>query len=267
MEPLQFRGRWILVTGASSGLGREMARLLAREHGANLVLAARRKERLDELATELTEMYQVQTRVVAVDLAKPSAAPELFEKVVAECPLYGAILNAAVTHFGDWDEQSWESFEQMQAVNVTSVVCLSRMLVVYLEKRQEQGGLMLVSSMAGLTPTAYQTAYSATKAFLVHFGCGMHHEMKSRGVSVTTFCPGGIDTEMTQGERFNGLRGWLMPVEKCAAEALRSFRLRQYVGAPGIINRASNLVSRWAPQRLLHGQIASQYRRSLNKNR
>lgn len=267
MPPMQFNRQWILVTGASSGLGLEMARQLAREHKANLVLVARREDRLHALAQELESSFGVQARVIASDLQQAGAARELFERATETGPLYGAILNAGVTHFGDWDEQSWEGFERMQAVNVTSVVELSRLLLPHFEEQRTQGGLMLVSSMAGLTPTAYQTAYSATKAFLVHFGCGLHHEMKSRGVSVTTFCPGGIDTEMTSGARFNELRGWLMPVEKCAAEALKSYRARQYVGAPGFFNKVSNLVSRLAPQRLLHGQIAVQYRRSLQRNR
>jgi short-subunit dehydrogenase len=144
---------------------------------------------------------------------------------------------------------------------------MSTLLLPYLEKRGEKGGLMLVASMAGLMPIPYQTAYSATKAFLVNFGCGLHHEMLPRGVSVTTFVPGGIRTEMTDGHRFNDLRGWLMPVDRCAREAVQAFRDRAYLHSPGMMYRLGSVVTRLLPQRFFIGRVAQQYRKSLEKNR
>ncbi len=267
MKPLELTNRWVLVTGASSGLGREMARVLGRDHGANLIVVARRKERLAELASELESSYGVSVRVVAADLSQPDEAARVFEEATREAPLYGAILNAGITHFGNWDELTWEGYQNMHALNVTSVVRLTTLLLPYLEQRKEQGGLMLIASMAGLMPIPYQTAYSATKAFLVNFGCGLHHEMESRGVSVTTFVPGGIRTEMTEGVRFNELRGWLMPVERCAREAINAFRARAYLHSPGVVNRLGSMVTRLLPQRFFIARVADQYRRSLEKNR
>lgn len=267
MKPLEFTGRWILVTGASSGLGREIARVLAREHRANLVLVARRRERLEELATEIQAAYGVSVRVAPADLGQLDQVERVFEETTAEVPLAGAVLNAGITHFGDWDELSWEGYQQMQALNVTSIVRLTTLLLPYLEKRREAGAVMLVASMAGLVPTPYQTAYSATKAFLVHFGCGLYHEMLPRGVSVTTFVPGGIQTEMTDGVRFNDLRGWLMPVDVCAREAVRAFRERAYVHSPSLLYRWGSVVTRLLPQRFFIGRVADQYRKSLERNR
>jgi uncharacterized protein len=267
MKPLDLRGRSVLVTGASSGLGREMARVLARDYGAHLIVVARRKERLAELATELGAIPGASVRVVAADLCHPEQADLVFQEATRDAPLYGAILNAGTTHFGNWDELSWEDFQRMQALNVTSVVRLTTLILPYLEQRKENGGLMIVASMAGLMPIPYQTAYSATKAFLVNFGCGLHHEMQPRGVSVTTFVPGGIRTEMTDGQRFNDLRSWLMPVDKCAREAVRAFRDRAYVHSPGVVYRLGSVVTRLLPQRLFIARLADQYRRSLERNR
>lgn len=267
MKPLELTGRWILVTGASSGLGREIARVLARDHRANLVLVARRRDRLEELAAEIQAAHGVTVRVAPADLGQIDQVERLFEETTAEVALAGAVLNAGITHFGDWDELSWEDYQQMQAVNVTSIVRLTTLLLPYLEKRREAGALMLVSSMAGLVPTPYQTAYSATKAFLVHFGCGLYHEMLPRGVSVTTFVPGGIQTEMTDGVRFNDLRGWLMPAEACAREAVRAFRERAYVHSPSLLYRWGSVVTRLLPQRFFIGRVADQYRKSLERNR
>jgi short-subunit dehydrogenase len=267
MKPLELKNRWVLITGASSGLGREMARVLTRDHGANLIIVARREERLLELAAELQTQHGASVRVVAADLSQAEQADRVFAEATRDCELYGAILNAGVTHFGNWDELSWEDYQRMQALNVTSVVRLSTLLLPYLEKRGEHGGLMLVASMAGLMPIPYQTAYSATKAFLVNFGCGLHHEMLPRGVSVTTFVPGGIVTEMTDGDRFNDLRGWLMPVDRCAREAVRAFRERAYLHSPGMMMRLGSVVQRLLPQRFFIARLAGQYRRSLERNR
>jgi short-subunit dehydrogenase len=267
MKPLDLEKRWVLVTGASSGLGREMARVLARDYRANLVIVARRQERLVLLASELEKSHGVSVRVIPADLSREGEADRVFVEATRESNLIGAILNAGVTHFGKWDELSWEDFQNMHALNVTSVVRMTTLLLPYLEKRAEGGGLLLVSSMAGLVPTPYQTAYSATKAFLVNFGCGLHHEMEPRGVSVTTFVPGGIQTEMTQGARFNDLRSWLMPVERCASEAVRALRDRAYLHSPGLVYRVGSVVSRLLPQRFFIGRLAEQYRRSLERNR
>lgn len=263
MKPMQLKSRWVLVTGASSGLGQSMSVGLARDFGANLVLAARRADKLEALAATLRKDHGVQVRVVPADLSKEEDASRLFEEATKDTPLYAAILNAGVTHIGHHDELSWTDFKSMLALNVISTTRLASLLVPYLERRRENGGLMLVSSMAGLSAAPYQTAYSATKAFLVNYGAGLHHEMWGRGVSVTVFAPGGIATEMTSGERFNELRAWLMPVDQCAQSALKALVAREYVWVPGFVYRVGSVLQRMVPQRFFTGQVAARMRRSL----
>jgi len=265
MKRMDFRSRWVLVTGASSGLGREMARLLAREHGANLVIAARRRERLEELKVELETAAGVEVLPVAADLANLEDVDRVFQQATGGRELYAAILNAGVTHIGSHEALEWDAFQRMLDVNVRSVVRLSTRLVPYLEKRAQGGGMMLVSSMAGLVPVAYQTAYSGTKAFLVNYGCALHHEMYGRNVSVTTFVPGGIQTEMTDGEDFGELRGWLMPVDKVAREGVGALGARRFLYAPGMSNRLSLAFAPFVPRRFLTGRIAATYRNALAK--
>lgn len=266
MKPMDFTNRWVLITGASSGLGREMARVLAAEHSANLVLVARREDRLQELKSELESAHSISVHTVVADLSNEDEAHRMFDEATVDRPLYGVILNAGVTHFGHWDELDFDAFKQMQAINNTSVVKLIDLALPYLEGRAENGGLMIVASYTGVHPTAYQTYYSATKAFLVCLGGGLHHEMKHRGVSVTTYIPGGIVTEQTAGERFNHLRGWLMPVEKAARSAVKAFRKRHYMHIPGVLYGIGGPLMRVVPQRLFTGILASVYRRSLLRN-
>jgi len=267
MKRMNFEGRWVLVTGASSGLGWEMTKVLAKEYGANVIPVARRLSKLEELKREVESTTRASVHPIAADLSKLEEVDRLFEEATRVGPLYGAILNAGISHFGDYHELSWADFETMLATNVTSVVRLTTKLVPYLEARAEGGGMMLVSSMAGLTPVPYQTAYSATKAFLVNFGCGLYHETRARGVSVTTFVPGGIKTEMTSGERFEALGGWLMPADKCAREAVDCFERRRYLHAPGVFMRAGTALMGVLPRHFLTSRVAATYKKALDSTR
>ncbi len=262
---MDLRSRWVLVTGASSGLGREMARVLAREHKANLVVVARRTERLEELKGELESETGVSVVPVGADLAKLDDVNRVFSEATRGRELQAAVLNAGITHFGPHDELEWDGFERMLSVNVTSVVRLARHLAPYLEQENHGGGMMIVSSMAGFVPVSYQTAYSGTKAFLVNYACALHHELAPKNVSVTTFVPGGVVTEMTAGERFGPLRGWLMPAEQAAREGVDAMRARRYVFAPGVANRMQLTFARFLPQRFLTGRVAATYRNALGK--
>jgi len=266
MQRMNLNARWLVLTGASSGLGREMAIVLARDHKANLVLVARREDRLRELAAALKDRFGTEAHVLPADLSVTTEAERVFRESSEAHPLYGAVLNAGVTHFGRYDELPWEGFMNMLNLNVTSQVRLTTLLLPYLEQRGEYGGLLIVSSMTGLAPFAYQTAYSATKSFLVAFGCGLSLEMEPRGVSVTTYAPGGIDTEMVAGRRFDSLRSWLMPADQCAAQGVDAFVKRRYFHIPGPINRAGSVLMRLLPQKLVATLYASQYRRALDRD-
>ena len=261
---MEFRDRWLLLTGASSGLGREMAKILAIEHGANLIVVARRQERLDSLQAELAAVCPAQVVSVCADLTRLEDTDRVLS-VAAERPLYGAILNAGVTHFGLHSDLAWDAFRQMLDTNVTSVVRMTNALLPLLE--QTSGGLMLVSSMAGIFPVPYQTAYSATKAFLVHFGCGPYHEYRGRSVSITTYTPGGVVSEMTEGESFTPLRRWLMPTDFAAREGIAALRRRKYLYAPGAANRLTSALIAMLPRRFTAGIVGNQYRKALNTTR
>lgn len=266
MRDMNFQGRRVLVTGASSGLGAKMAELLAREHRANLVLVARRQTRLEELSAQIKKDHGVEVEYIVADLSSTEEVSRVFSTATASDPLYAAVLNAGVTHFGHHDELSWDAFETMLNLNVRGTARLTKLMLPYLEKRGENGGVLLVASLAGTTPVAYQSAYSGTKAFIVSYGCSLHHEMKRRGVTVTTFAPGGIATEMTEGNRFNDLRAWLVPVEPCARAALMGLQRRRYLVVPGLMYRVGSVAARLLPQSLLVGQVASRYRKSLGKD-
>ncbi len=264
MSALSFSGKTVLLTGASSGIGREMAIQLATEHRANLIIVARRESMLQELARELEGKHGVKVHVAAADLSVPADVERVIE-AAREHRADMAILNAGITHFGEHLELSQESFERMLAVNVTSLVRISTELGKDFVARRA-GALMFVASLAGLQPVPFQTAYSGTKGFVINYGRGLEHELGRHGVSVTTFCPGGIRTEMSANsgldEAFDSDL-LLMDPDECARDALEAMRRRRPFRVPGVLNRASTQLMRVLPTQLLVQITGWQYGRAL----
>lgn len=259
---MDFRGKWVLVTGASAGLGRELARQLATEHGANLVISARRAQKLEELKAEL-EPNGAQVVCVSGDMSKHADVDRVIQEATAGRHLYGAILNAGATHFGHHHHLAWDEFLSLLQLNVTSNVRMATELVAHMKQHRLGGGIMLVSSMSGVMPVPYQSAYSGTKAFLNSFGMALAHELEGHPLSLTVFAPGGIQTEMTSGERFSTLRGWLAPVDVTARAGIRAMKRRELLAMPGFLNKLGDFAFRFVPRSFAMGQLANTYRKAL----
>jgi short-subunit dehydrogenase/fatty acid desaturase len=253
---LSLRGRWTLVTGASSGLGEQIARTVARDHGGNLVLVARRTDRLEALARELRDTCAVQVACVTADLAEPADVRRCYEEATRGRVLHAAVLNAGVAWLGRAMDQPFDDVEAMLSTNVRSTVWLSQKILADMVARGTPGALMFVSSLAGVTPTPWLAAYSGTKAFLAHYGLALGEECTSHGVSVTVFAPGGIRTEMgekTGTARKFGRRGWrsdlvMMEADACAQDAVRALVRRSRFAVPGRLNRLTVLSLRFTPR-------------------
>ncbi len=261
---LELRGRWTLVTGASSGLGLEMARALAREHGAHVLAVARRKDRLEALCEELRSRHGVRAECLVADLSRAEDVERVFTEATRERDIHGVILNAGVTYWGEAVKQDWGGFQAMLNTNVTSLVRLCNLFVGALTERQTRGGLMLVSSVAGLIPVPYQATYSGTKAFVTSYGQALSQEVRHTGTSVTVFAPGGISTELLErtglSQRFKAGDLGVMSAEACAAHALRAFVQRRELYVPGLVNQTLALAARLLPRGFLAQRTAAMYR-------
>ena len=189
----ELKGKWALVTGASAGIGAALARELAR-HGANLILTARRRERLEQLASELAAKG-VETRVVAADLNDATAPQVIYEAVKAE-GLHVDILinNAGLGNYGAFHANDVEQELSQIRVNCDAVVAVSRLFVPPMVERR-RGWVMVVASTASFQPVPYITTYAATKAFDRMFALGLAAEVERHGVKVTALCPGPTESE------------------------------------------------------------------------
>ena len=266
MSHLEFKNKWVLVTGASSGLGYEMSLQLAILHQSNLIVVARRTDRLEMLKHEIEAKSQVRVKTVTADLSLMDDVDRVLQTALAEDDLYGAILNAGVTYFGQQLDLEWSEFEKMLHTNVTGMVRMAHQLVDYFERRNKEGGLMIVSSMAAVLPTPYQAAYSGTKGFMLNFITALSHELKNKNFSMTVYLPGGIATEMTDNEKFAPLKRWNMPVGDAARQGLTAFRKRKVTYVPGATTRMISHLSSFIPKKMIVLLMARTYRRALKLN-
>jgi len=265
---LSLRGRWVLVTGASAGFGRELALQLARDHGANLILVARRQALLEALAAELTASFGVEAVALTCDFSSPGSCEALLDRVTDGRPLAAVVLNAGVTHYGDALAQSSDALAAMINTNVTSLAVLANAAARHFQARQEPGALLLVSSVGGFLPLPYQAAYAGTKAFVTQFGLALGVELAPTGISVTVFAAGGMPTELVTGSglgrKFKSDQLGMMAVDRAARIALDAFVKRRALSVPGVVNQALAFASRVTPRRFLAARAGDIYRPPLD---
>jgi uncharacterized protein len=190
----EWRGKWALVTGASAGIGVALAQELA-TGGTNLVLTARREERLEELAKALSAKHQVKTEIFAADLAEPSAPEKIFaftkEKGI-EIDLL--INNAGFGQYGEFPSVDTQRLLEMVQVNCSAVVHLTRLYLPGMLARR-RGDVLILASTASFQAVPYISTYAATKAFDLLFAEGLAEEMKPYGIRVCALCPGSTESE------------------------------------------------------------------------
>jgi hypothetical protein len=200
-----FNGKWALVTGASSGIGAALARELAK-HGAKLILTARRRDRLETLAAELTAKG-TEVRIVTADLNDP-AAPQKIYDVTEGAGLAVDILinNAGLGQYGAFCASPVEQELSQVRVNCEAMVRLTRLFVPRMVERR-RGWVLVLASTASFQPVPYITTYAATKAFDRFFALGLAAEVARFGVKVTALCPGPTESEFIDVARAGAFKG------------------------------------------------------------
>ncbi len=260
--------RWILITGASSELGKAIAWQLASEHRANLILVARREHKLIELQHQLQNQFGIHCTSIKADLARPEEVDAMIQQATEQHDLFAAILNAGVTYFGEHQDLSWHQFENLLATNVTSIMRCVHSLIPYLKNKPQGGAILLVSSIGGLIPVPYQAAYSGTKAFITQFGLSLAEELKQHNINISVFAPGGIATEMNHksglSAQFEG-SALLQPPEVCAAQAIETLQQGRTFSVPGFTNKLQIFATRLIPRAALLQIAGHLYRKALAK--
>lgn len=248
----QSRRQTALVTGASGGIGLELARALARE-GFDLVLVARRKDELEKLAKSLEKEHGVRARAIAKDLTKPDCAEGLFREL-SDTLIDVLVNNAGVGAYGKFHEIQRERDLQQVQLNVTALVELTKLFLEPMVQRG-RGRILNVGSTAGFQPGPLMAVYYATKAFVLSFSEAIATELEGTGVTVTVLCPGPTESGFQDAAKMkeSGLFKSLPVADsKSVAEAGVAGLLKgRVIVVPGLMNQIGIQANRLAPRSIV----------------
>lgn len=249
----ELAGTTALVTGASAGIGTDLARLLAAE-GCNLVLVARRRERLEVLAAELRGAAPVRVEVVTADLAQPGAAESLVQHLDREgVDIDLLVNNAGFGLSGPFLTTDMAVEREMVQLNVVTLLELTKLVGRRMAARGG-GRILNVASTAAFQPGPLMAVYYASKAFVLSFSEALGEELRGTGVSVTTLCPGPTRTEFQQRADLGGTRlvnslAGMASSQSVARAGLRGAMRRRRLVVPGLLNTLGVVAVRLTPRR------------------
>lgn len=257
---IQDARRLALITGASAGIGECFARRLAKGN-FDLILVARRRERLEALAKELSDSNGTSCEIIVADLAKDEDV-SIVEGRLRTGDIDLLINNAGFGTFGAFAKLPIERELEELDVNVRALMRLSHAGLVPMIDRG-RGGIINVASAAGFQPVPYNATYAATKAFVLHFSEALHEEAREHGVRVMCLCPGPVKTEF---QEVSGLDAQALPsfawvsVETVVDDALSALRGGRAICLPGTFNALTANSVRLAPRFLVRRISGSMFR-------
>jgi short-subunit dehydrogenase len=240
--------KWALITGASSGIGREFAEVFA-ENDFNLALVARNQDRLSIAAEELRAVHKVQSKVLPVDLRLPEAPAKIAE-ALSGIEISVLVNNAGFGTYGPFAQSDLPSQADMMQVNMAALVKLTHLFVQPMLARGA-GRILNVASTAAFQPGPMVNVYYASKAFVFSFSYALADELANTGVSVTVLCPGMTRTEFQKRARMK--EGGPIPMMSARAVAeigYRGMMKNKRVVIPGTLNRIGAVLARRAPLRM-----------------
>ena len=242
---------WALVTGASSGIGKDFSMELAKR-GWNVLLVARREDRLIELKKEIEGKFHVQAEVVRADLSVAKDR-EIVIGYFAKYSIRFLVNNAGLQSRGKFDEKDLAESFGLIDLNITALVHLAQAAILHFKKTDTKCYLLNVGSLNSYIATGDSAIYSGTKAFVKSFSLAMSEELKETKISCTCFCPGGTESEIMlnsgvsltpRGEKF------LMPSALVARLGIAATLNEKHAAIPGFSNKFSVFLSKILPETL-----------------
>jgi len=252
-----------LITGASSGIGYELALCFARD-GHDLVLVARREKELNQIAQQIREKYEVQVNVIAKDLSLPGAPDEIFEELKQKGVRVDFLINnAAFGIHGFFLRHDIRRELELLSLNISALTHLTSLFAAGMAGRK-QGKIMNVASVAAFGPGPLMATYFASKAYVLSFSEALANELKGSGVSVTCLCPGPTETEFSRvagTDRLKIHKSQRMSAKKVAEIGYRGFMKKKTVVIPGLSNKILAAASKMVP-----GSVAAAVVRKIHES-
>ncbi|MFO0562594.1 MAG: SDR family oxidoreductase [Polyangiales bacterium] len=242
MNGYDFRGKHVLVTGASMGIGERFARALA-ARGARLILVARSRDKLEALARDLGQGAEV----IVEDLAQPGAAAHVLAAVQARGLTVDVLINnAGFGKYGPFEQQPIDELRSMIDLNVRSLVEMTHAFLPLLERNR--GGVIQVASTAAFQPVAFMSVYAASKAFVLSFSEALWAEYAPRGVRVLALCPGATETPFFARAGEEAAFGAKASPDAVVRLGLEAFAAGRSTVVHGVANRLTSALPRLFPR-------------------
>ena len=240
-------GKWVLITGASSGIGEEFARKFA-SLGFNMVLVARRKEKLNIVARDLSELYKVEIIAIKQDLSEDNFLENIIDKV-GDKEIGILINNAGLGSVGEFHNVDPDHEAKMVKVNCVAPTVLTHHFAKQMIERK-RGAIIFLGSLLSFQPTPYSAAYSATKAFNSFLGDSLWYELKKYNIDVLSLNPGGTDTEFLRlSNKYR--KGPILRTTKDVVETALKALGRKPSVIDGFLNKSAVFLGRLLPRKML----------------
>lgn len=254
-----------LITGASSGIGYELARVFAREK-YNLVLVARNEKKLQEIAAELTKAHGVQVTVLAKDVSLLDSATEIYDSLKQKNIAVDVLVNnAGFGDFGFFTETKWEKELEMINLNMTALTALTKLFVGDMVKRKS-GKILNVASTASFQPGPLMAVYYATKAYVLSFSEAISNELSGTGVTVTALCPGPTESGFQAAADMKDsklVKGKKLPTSQEVAEyAYKALMSGKVVAVHGLMNKIMAQSVRYSPRAVVRSLVRAMSERT-----
>ncbi|WNB91477.1 SDR family oxidoreductase [Bacillus sp. NEB1478] len=241
----------VLITGASSGIGLEFAKLFAKDH-YHIVLNARNEAVLQEIADELRAKHGIQATVLAKDLSLPNSAEELTAELMAKNIQIDVLINnAGFAAYGSFEETSWKEEKDMLQVNIMALTTLTKQLLPAMIKRNS-GKILNVASTAAFQPGPLMAVYYATKAYVLSFSEAISYELRNTNVTVTALCPGATSTNFEKRaslEQSRLFQSGAMGANEVALTGYKALMNEKHISIPGFKNKALAQLVRFLPRK------------------
>lgn len=258
----EYKGATALITGASSGIGEEFAKILA-ARGCNLIVVARSEDTLNQIAGDLHDAHGITVDVMAADLSEPDNCANVAEATAALGRRVDLLINnAGFGTMGPFVKADPIREHQEVELNVTALTNLCHAFLPGMVERH-RGGIINVASVASFQPIPYMAVYAATKAYVRYLSEALHAECKGRGVTVTALCPGPVATNFfaaTESKDIDSIvqkvAAIVMTPEKVVLDALKAMEKGQAVVVPGASNKLGAMASTLIPNRVLTNILA-----------
>lgn len=254
----------VLITGASSGIGLELAKIFA-AHKYNLILVARREELLRKIAQELASQ-DVQVNIIPSDLSDVAASQKLFDEVQnRRLPVDILVNNAGFGLEGPFRETKWEKEDEMIRLNILTLTGLTKYFMHPMIERGK-GKILNVASTAAFLPGPYMSVYYASKAYVLSFSKALAYELKDIGVTVSVLCPGPTKTEfqdragVQNSTLFSGKRMPISTAKEVAQAGFDGLMKGKTVIVPGLLNKIGAVGSRFSPSSITNRMVEDLHR-------